>query len=447
MSHTDTIAAIATAPGNGGVGIVRVSGSNLIEIAQGLLGKKLPEPRNARFCSFYDSSGVVIDTGLAISFPAPGSFTGENVLELQAHGGSVILSMLLERVLQLGARQARAGEFSERAFLNGKLDLVQAEAIADLISSSSAQAARAAQRSLSGLFSARINALLEELTAIRVFVEAAIDFPEEEIDFLADSDISERLQQVIADIQRLIQEAQQGQLLRDGIELAIVGRPNAGKSSLLNLLAGDELAIVTDIPGTTRDVVRQQILINNLPVYVADTAGLRKTEDLIEAEGVRRALQHQEKADLVLLVVDASTENLEDLPVIPDPKRTIVVWNKEDLIVDKAAQLPLVNGLDSVLISTQSASGLELLKQKILQHAGITESSEGVFSARRRHLDALARTEALAQHGLLQLCEYAAPELLAEDLRQAQQTLGEITGKFSSDDLLGEIFSSFCIGK
>ena len=447
MSHTDIIAAIATAPGNGGIGIVRVSGSNLIEIAQGLLGQNLPEPRKAQFSSFYDNSGAEIDTGLAISFPAPHSFTGENILEIQAHGGSVILSMLLERVLQLGARQARAGEFSERAFLNGKLDLVQAEAIADLISSSSAQAARAAQRSLSGLFSARVNALLEELTAIRVFVEAAIDFPEEEIDFLADSDISERQQQLITDIQRLIEEAQQGQLLRDGIELAIVGRPNAGKSSLLNLLAGDELAIVTDIPGTTRDVVRQQILINDLPVYVADTAGLRKTEDLIEAEGVRRALQHQEKADLVLLVVDASTENLEDLPVIPDPKRTIVVWNKEDLIVDKAAQLPLVNGLDSVLISTQNASGLELLKQKILQHAGMTESSEGVFSARRRHLDALARTEALAQHGLLQLREYAAPELLAEDLRQAQQALGEITGKFSSDDLLGEIFSSFCIGK
>ena len=284
------------------------------------------------------------------------------------------------------------------------------------------------------------------MTSIRVFVEAAIDFPEEEIDFLADSDIAERLQQVINDTTVLMNEAHQGQLLRDGIELAIVGRPNAGKSSLLNALAGDELAIVTDIPGTTRDVVRQQILIDGLPVFVADTAGLRETEDLIEAEGVRRALQMQEKADLVLLVLDASTESLDDLPVIPDPKRTIVVWNKQDL-VNNLPGLPQTKGLDSVVISTRNVSNLDLLKQKICQHAGMNEASEGVFSARRRHLDALGRAQSLCYQGLQQLNEHAAPELLAEDLRQAQQVLGEITGQFSSDDLLGEIFSSFCIGK
>ncbi|MBE9549872.1 MAG: tRNA uridine-5-carboxymethylaminomethyl(34) synthesis GTPase MnmE [Proteobacteria bacterium] len=446
MSHKDTIAAIATPPGNGGVGIVRISGGQLESVARGLLGRDLPQPRIAQYSSFIDAHNNTIDTGLALYFPAPHSFTGENILELQAHGGAVILGLLLERALQLGCRQARAGEFSERAFLNGKLDLVQAEAIADLISSSSARGARAAQRSLSGVFSARVNALVAEITSIRVFVEAAIDFPEEEIDFLADSDIQQRLQQVIDDIETLIVEAHQGRLLRDGIELAIVGRPNAGKSSLLNALAGDELAIVTDIPGTTRDVVRQQILIDGLPVFVADTAGLRESEDVIEAEGVRRALQIQEKADLVLLVLDASTETPENLPVIPDPKRTIIVWNKQDLV---AGEMPLAitKGLDSVIISIHNTSGLDVLKQKIRQHAGLNEASEGVFSARARHLDALHRSEKLCRHGLAQLQDFSAPELLAEDLRQAQQVLAEITGQFSSDDLLGEIFSSFCIGK
>lgn len=446
MSHKDTIAAIATAPGNGGIGIVRLSGARLEVIARGVLAQELPPPRTAQYCSFVDANGNLIDTGLALSFPAPHSFTGEHILELQAHGGAVVLNLLLERVLQLGCRQARAGEFSERAFLNGKLDLVQAEAIADLISSSSARAARAAQRSLAGEFSRQINALVTEMTSIRVFVEAAIDFPEEEIDFLADSDIGERLEQLCSNTEALISAAHQGQLLRDGIELAIVGRPNAGKSSLLNALAGDELAIVTEIPGTTRDVVRQQILIEGMPVFVADTAGLRETEDLIEAEGVRRALKAHEKADLVLLVLDASTEDPMNLPVLPDPQRTIVVWNKQDLVSAEYIQ-PATEGLDSVMISTQQGTGLAELKQKISQHAGVSEASEGVFSARIRHIDALRRSLSLCGNGLLQLSEHAAPELLAEDLRQAQHALGEITGQFSSDDLLGEIFSSFCIGK
>ncbi len=445
MEHLDTIAAIATASGSAGVGIVRVSGGDLAAIMVGILESK-PLPRQAHLTHFKDNSGGSIDHGLALYFPAPHSFTGESVLELQGHGGQVVMQLLLARVIELGARQARPGEFSERAFLNGKLDLVQAEAIADLISASSAQSARAAQRSLAGVFSRKVNRVLTELTAIRVFVEAAIDFPEEEIDFLADSDIVQRLQQVIKELDQLLADAHQGQLLRDGIELAIIGRPNVGKSSLLNALAGDELAIVTDIPGTTRDVVRQQILIDGLPVYVADTAGLRETEDVIEAEGVRRALKLQQSADLVLLVLDMSTDNPSELPLIPDPKRTIVCWNKQDLGGQQSA-LKTDQQLEQLRISTLDGSGLAELKQLILKHAGISDTTEGVFSARARHLQALRDTRSLVNHGLVQLTEFAAPELLAEDLRRAQLALAAITGEFSSDDLLGEIFSSFCIGK
>ena len=443
MNKTDTIAAIATPPGVGGVGIIRVSGADLTSIIAGLLDTK-PSPRRALLSCFKDSAGESIDHGLALYFPSPHSFTGESVLELHGHGGQVVMQLLLDRLIELGARQAQPGEFSERAFINGKLDLIQAEAIADLISASSAQSVRAAQRSLSGVFSRRVNQALAELTSIRVFVEAAIDFPEEEIDFLADSDIAERLQQSITELESLLADAHQGQLLRDGIELAIIGRPNVGKSSLLNALAGDELAIVTDIPGTTRDVVRQQILINGLSVFVADTAGLRETEDVIEAEGVRRALKLQQSADLVLLVLDASTEN--QLPAIPEPQRTIVCWNKQDLCRSDTS-LSAVEGLQQVLISTIDGSGLDELKDAICQHAGISENTEGVFSARARHLQALTETLGFSKHGLQQLLEFSAPELLAEDLRQAQLCLGRITGQFSSDDLLGEIFSSFCIGK
>ncbi len=445
MKNFDTIAAIATPPGSGGVGIVRVSGADLDTIKTGILDTE-PLPRQARLACFKDKNGNTIDQGLVLYFPGPNSFTGEDVMELQGHGGQVVMQLLLDRVIELGARQARAGEFSERAFLNGKLDLVQTEAIADLISASSAQSVRAAQRSLSGVFSRRVNQILAELTAIRVFVEAAIDFPEEEIDFLADSDIAERLQQSILELEGLLKDAHQGQLLRDGIELAIIGRPNVGKSSLLNALAGDELAIVTDIPGTTRDVVRQQILIDGLPVHVADTAGLRETEDVIEAEGVRRALKLQQNADLVLLVMDASSDSQEELITIPDPQRTIVCWNKQDL-GKTTLTVKTDNNLDQVFISTLEGTGLNELKHLISKHAGVNETTEGIFSARSRHLQALREAQALIKHGLQQLTEYTAPELLAEDLRQAQNCLGRITGEFSSDDLLGEIFSSFCIGK
>jgi len=447
MSHKDTIAAIATPPGNGGVGMIRISGGDLSKLSADLLGTALPAPRVARYSHFLGSAGDTIDTGLVLYFPGPHSFTGENVMELQAHGGALILSLLLQRVLQLGVRQARPGEFSERAFLNGKIDLVQAEAIADLIAASSTQGARAAQRSLSGVFSEQINILLAEMIAIRVFVEAAIDFPEEEIDFLADSDIVERVHTLIGKMTNLLETAHQGQLLRDGIELAIVGRPNVGKSSLLNALAGDDVAIVTDIPGTTRDVFRQQILIGDLPVYVADTAGLRETEDIIEADGVRRALKMQAQADLILLVLDASCEQIHDVPLIPDPERTIVVWNKQDISSAKSLDTATIKGLDTVLISTLAGTGLDNLREVICQHAGLNEGSEGVFSARARHLDALNRGLELTGNGLQQLQDFNAPELLAEDLRQAQQAISEITGQFTSDDLLGEIFSSFCIGK
>ena len=443
MKDTETIAAIATPPGSGGVGIIRISGADLTAILTGILDTK-PQARQAQFSHFKDKDNNSIDHGLALYFPAPNSFTGEHVLELQGHGGQVVMQLLLDRVIELGARQAKPGEFSERAFLNGKLDLVQTESIADLISASSAQSVRAAQRSLAGVFSSKVNQLLEELTAIRVFVEAAIDFPEEEIDFLTGSDIGQRLQKSITALDKLLEDAHQGQLLRDGIELAIIGRPNVGKSSLLNALAGDDLAIVTDIPGTTRDVMRQQILIDGLPVHVADTAGLRETEDVIEAEGVRRALKLQQNADLVLLVLDASTDKA--LPAIPDPKCTIVCWNKQDLAAVTTA-IKTEKNLDQVLISTLDGTGLNDLKQMISKHAGISEAAEGVFSARSRHLQALRDAQAHIKHGLQQLTKFSAPELLAEDLRQAQNSLGRITGEFSSDDLLGEIFSSFCIGK
>ncbi len=449
-NSTDTICAVATPAGSGGLGIVRISGPEVPEIAQGLLGH-VPSPRHATLADFTDSGHEAIDSGIALYFPAPHSFTGEHVLELQGHGGTYILQRLMQRVLELGARPARPGEFSERAFLNNKIDLVQAEAIADLIDSGSDAAARAAQRSLQGVFSARVHELREEITALRVFVEAAIDFPDEEIDFLAESDVLQRVKAAQDHVSELLAGARQGRLLRDGIVLAIVGRPNAGKSSLLNALSGQDSAIVTEIPGTTRDVLREQIDIEGIPVHVADTAGIRETNDLIEAEGVRRARQAVESADIVLLIKDANVQESgeEDLVnQLPADVSRIIVANKIDLLPARMRRkIEAESDAKQVWISAKTGQGMEILRQRIRETVGATDQAEGSFSARQRHIDALKRTETHLAAGHRAMEREQAGELLAEELRLAQQTLGEITGEMLPDDLLGEIFSSFCIGK
>jgi tRNA modification GTPase len=447
MTHqdADTICAVATPAGTGGVGIIRVSGPGVTTICEAVINHLTP-PRQAKFSNFHDATGEIIDSGIALFFKGPQSFTGEDVLELQAHGGPVILSLLLKRVLSLGARQARPGEFSERAFLNDKLDLAQAEAIADLIESGTEASARAAQRSLQGVFSGKIESILEALIALRVHVEAAMDFPDEEIDFLADPKILTALDSVQQQVNDVAQQAHQGQLLKDGLTLAIIGRPNAGKSSLLNALTGRDSAIVTEIPGTTRDLVREQINMDGLPLHLIDTAGIRDTGDQVEAEGVRRARDSLLEADLVLLVVDANSELSDQLALkeeIPGAIAGLVVFNKSDLsnnVPDSCAE-------DEVWISAKTGEGLDHLKSTIRHRFGISNSYEGAFTARNRHLDALNRVCQHLETGRQQLQEHQAGELLAEELRQAQQALGEITGKFSSEDLLGAIFSSFCIGK
>jgi len=447
---TDTICAVATPPGAGGLGIVRISGPEVPEISRTLLGF-LPAPRYATLADFTDSQDEVIDSGIALYFPAPHSFTGEHVLELQGHGGAYILQRLVRQVLRLGARAARPGEFSERAFLNDKMDLVQAEAIADLIDSGSEAAARAAQRSLQGVFSTQVHSLQEELTAVRVFVEAAIDFPEEEIDFLAESDVVQQVKAAGRHLTELLAGARQGRLLRDGIVLAIIGRPNAGKSSLLNALSGQESAIVTAIPGTTRDVLREQIDLEGIPVHVADTAGIRETSDLIEAEGVRRARQALASADIVLLIRDVrdNADLEQDLSTeLPPGVTTILVGNKIDLLPEGELQkIQDKDDAQQVWISTITGQGMDDLRSRIRDAVGATDRVEGSFSARQRHIDALKRAGGHIAAGSLAMETSQAGELLAEELRLAQQALGEITGELLPDDLLGEIFSSFCIGK
>lgn len=444
--NTDTIAAIASAQGAAGVGVLRVSGPAAPAIAQVLLGRA-PQPRHAHFAAFRDGAGELIDRGLLLHFPAPASYTGEHVLELQGHGSAVLLDALLRRVCELGARLARPGEFTERAFLNGKLDLAQAEAVADLIAARSQASARAALRSMEGVFSRKVEALLQALIALRVHIEAAIDFPEEEIDFLADPAITAQLENLRAELADLLREAQRGVRLNDGLKVAIVGRPNAGKSSLLNALAGSERAIVTPVPGTTRDVLRESLSLDGIALELADTAGLRETEDEVEREGVRRAHGELARADAALLVTDAAhaATDLALLDALPAGAERLVLINKIDL-AHAAPHAETRDGIPWLWASAKTGEGLDAVREYLKQLAGAS-AGEGAFSARRRHVIALESVRAHLDHAARALASSRAGELAAEDLRQAQHALGEITGAYSSDDLLGAIFSSFCIGK
>lgn len=453
LTSTDTIAAQATAPGRGGVGIIRVSGPKASEIAAQVLGK-MPKPRYAQYGPFLDGQGTELDEGIALYFPGPNSFTGEDVLELQGHGGPIVMDLLLERVQALGCRLANPGEFSERAFLNDKLDLAQAEAIADLIDSSSKQAAKCALRSLQGEFSKRIYQLVEGLTNLRIYVEAAIDFPEEEIDFLADGIVLNRLKLIMSDLHAVKAEAKQGSIIREGMNVVIAGRPNAGKSSLLNALAGKDAAIVTDIAGTTRDVLREHIHIDGMPLHIIDTAGLRDAPDEVERIGISRAWQEIQAADRILLMVD-STQTAADDPhqiwpefvdKLADDSKITIVRNKADL-TGESIGIHSAHGTEIINLSAKADLGVDVLREHLKTCMGYQATAEGGFLARRRHLDAIDRADELLSTGLAQLIHNNAGELLAEDLRQAQQALGEITGQVSSNDLLGKIFSSFCIGK
>lgn len=443
---TDTIAAIATPPGKGGVGIIRVSGNLTESVAQAILGF-IPKKRYAHHTSFKDEQGKTIDEGIALYFKGPNSFTGEDVLEFQGHGGPIVLDQLLKNILKQGARLARPGEFSERAYLNNKMDLTQAEAIADLINASSEQAARNAVHSLQGDFSKKINELLKELIHLRKMVEAAIDFPEEEIDFLEESSIKQDMKNIIGKVSDVLLSAKQGVLLQEGMTVVLAGEPNVGKSSLLNCLSGKESAIVTEIAGTTRDILKEYIHINGMPLHIIDTAGLRKSEDVVEREGMRRAWQAIEKADAILWIKDSAQETDYEIPkALPKTAPVIVIKNKIDLINESPA-VQIDDDKTIISLSVKHKQGIDLLKQHLTQLMGYVPNQEGIFIARRRHIDALQRAAALLQQGEEQLQQHQAGELLAEDLRLVQQTLSEITGEYSSDDLLGEIFSNFCIGK
>ncbi len=449
----DTIVAQATASGRGGVGIVRLSGPKSMDLAKAFIGFE-PKARHAHYTPFFSQTGEQIDEGIALYFPGPNSFTGEDIFELQCHGGPVVIDLLVKEAVSLGARLARPGEFSERAFLNDKMDLTQAEAIADLIESSSEQAARCALRSLQGAFSDEINQLVELLTNLRIYVEAAIDFPDEEIDFLSDGKVLTDLKAIIAQVAEVQSKAQQGSLLREGMTVVIAGRPNAGKSSLLNALSGRETAIVTDIAGTTRDLLREQIDIDGMPLHIIDTAGLRDAPDQVEQIGINRAWEEIRKADRILVMADAKTsESTDPRELIPelsehlnDLRHITLIRNKIDL-VNEAASLDEIDGVTQIRLSARENIGVELLQQHLKTVMGYQGSGEGAFMARRRHLDALEQATEVLNTGLWQLESNGAGELLAEDLRLAQQLLGEITGRISADDLLGKIFGSFCIGK
>lgn len=450
----DTIVAQATPIGRGGVGILRVSGPLATEVAKAVVGKEL-KPRLANYLPFQDIDGTTLDQGIALFFKAPNSFTGEDVLELQGHGGQVVLDLLLKRILQVkGVRLAKPGEFSEQAFLNDKLDLAQAEAIADLIDATSEQAARSALKSLQGEFSNKVNQLVDQVIYLRTYVEAAIDFPDEEIDFLADGKIEGHLNDIIAQLDKVRREAKQGSILREGMKVVIAGRPNAGKSSLLNALAGREAAIVTNIAGTTRDVLREHIHIDGMPLHIIDTAGLRDATDEVERIGITRAWHEIEQADRILLMLDstdADSQNTEKvrsefLQKLPAKLPVTIIRNKTDL-TGESEGLSEENGYTTIRLSAQTQQGVELLREHLKQAMGYQAGSEGGFMARRRHLESLENAAVHLQNGHIQLTQFFAGELLAEELRLVQNHLSEITGQFTSDDLLGNIFSSFCIGK
>ena len=443
---SDTIAAIASAAGAAGVGVLRISGPAVPVIAIALLGHP-PQPRYAHFAAFRDGAGALIDRGLLLHFPAPASYTGEHVLELQGHGSAVLLDLLLRRCCELGARLARPGEFTERAFLNGKLDLAQAEAVADLIAARSHAGARAALQSMEGVFSRKVDVLLQALISLRVHIEAAIDFPEEEIDFLADPAISRQLQALRAELAELLREAQRGLRLNDGLRVAIIGRPNAGKSSLLNALAGSDRAIVNAAAGTTRDVLRESLSLDGIALELADTAGLRETEDEVEREGVRRAHGELQRADVALLVTTHAgfSEDLAFFDQVPAGVERLVLINKIDLDL-LSARHEQCDGLHWLWVSAKTGEGLDTLREHLKRLAG-AGSGEGAFSARRRHVLALQQVGANLDQAAQVLAASRAGELAAEELHHAQRVLGEITGAYSSDDLLGAIFGSFCIGK
>lgn len=464
LTDTDTICAIATPPGRSGVGIVRVSGPLSRDIALKIL-HFLPTPRHAHFTNFYSTDSQLIDQGIALYFPSPNSFTGEDVLELQGHGGYFVLDFLLNETIKAGARIARPGEFSERAFLNDKIDLAQAEAIADLIESSSEEAARSALRTLQGDFSKLINSLCSAIVDLRVYIEAAIDFSEEEIDFLTEGKTAESLRTIINQLNSILAQAKQGALLREGMSVVIAGKPNAGKSSLLNALAGKDSAIVTDIAGTTRDTLIEQINIDGMPLHITDTAGLRESNDIVEKEGIRRAFQAIDSADRILLVVDASQDTVTPENLVSylselgfrkltnaiDPSRVTIIQNKidkanleEGIHKDRDQQGSVITTLH---ISAKNQIGLAMLREHLKDCMGYQSAGEGGFIARRRHLDSLESARVCLLQAETQLLGNGAGELVAEDLRHAHQQLGEITGEFSTDDLLGKIFSSFCVGK
>ncbi|MDD2914566.1 MAG: tRNA uridine-5-carboxymethylaminomethyl(34) synthesis GTPase MnmE [Gallionella sp.] len=446
MSNADTIAAIATAQGRGGIGVVRVSGRNIETLARAILGK-LPAVRHVSYGNFLDQNGDTLDQGVALFFAAPHSYTGEDVLELQGHGGTAVLQLVLQRCLDLGARLAQPGEFTRRAFLNGKLDLAQAESVADLIDANSTEAARSAMRSLRGEFSAAIHGMVDELIYLRMLVEAMLDFPEEDLDSVDTQHRNALLDSVRSRLRHTLDSAKQGSLLREGAHVVIAGQPNVGKSSLLNRLAGEEVALVSDIPGTTRDVIRQAIQIRGVPLHILDTAGLRESDDAVENMGIARAHQTMHRADLILLLLDAvkglTAQDEAILAGLPADIPRLLVFNKTDL-PDAGVPVGASAAFPSVRVSAKTGEGIEALRGKLLEAVGWHAQESGAFMARERHVRALV----LAQTHLAQAqTQLGNAELFAEELRLAQHALNEITGEFTSDDLLGEIFSRFCIGK